>query len=146
MGKPGIRIRAALGVLLCVAASSARGQEGYKVVVHPDNAEASVTRQQLSEIFLKRVTQWPDGSRTLPVDQPEGAPVRESFSREVHGRRAGAIKSHWLQVVFSGRGVPPPEKESDDDVIAYVKAKPGAVGYVSAGQRTDDVKVLRVDP
>jgi ABC-type phosphate transport system substrate-binding protein len=146
MSTSGLLIRATLGVLLCVAASSVRGQEGYKVVVHPDNAAVNLSRKQLSEIFLKRMTQWPDGTRALPVDQPEGAPVRESFSFEIHGRKAAAIKSHWLQVVFSGRGVPPPEKEDDREVLAYVRAKPGAVGYVSAGARTDDVKVLRVEP
>ena len=141
---PGIPLRATLGVLLCVAASSARGQEAYKVVVHPDTAAVSLSRKQLSEIFLKRMTQWPDGTRALPVDQPEDAAVREIFSREVHGRKAAAIKSHWLQIVFSGRGVPPPEKEDDQEVLAYVRSKRGAVGYVSAGARTDEVKVLRV--
>ena len=64
----------------------------------------------------------------------------------MHGKKTTAVRSYWLQVIFSGRGVPPPEKPSDKDVIAYVKAHPGAIGYVAATTATDDVKVLKVVP
>ena len=51
-----------------------------------------------------------------------------------HGRwpyRAAAIVAFWQQQIFSGRDVPPAEKASEKDVIAYVKDHEGAVGYVS---------------
>jgi hypothetical protein len=55
-----------------------------------------------------------------------------------------AVKSYWQQVIFSGRGVPPPELESDEAVIRYVLRFPGAVGYVSGTADVRGVKVLAV--
>jgi ABC-type phosphate transport system substrate-binding protein len=43
--------------------------------------------------------------------------------------------------VFSGKDVPPPEKGTDADVVAFVKSNPGAIGYVAAGS-ADGVKVV----
>jgi ABC-type phosphate transport system substrate-binding protein len=141
-----LRLAAAACVLASVATAGAEGDRGYKVVANRDNPVSSIGRKDLSAIFLRRKTEWPDGTTAVPVDQVEAATVRDEFSRDVHGRRASAVKTAWLQIVFSGRGVPPIEKASDEDVIGYVKAKPGAIGYVSAAARTDEVKVLRVGP
>jgi ABC-type phosphate transport system substrate-binding protein len=129
-------------LLLCVAAAAA---DSYKVVVNSANPVTSLEPREVSALFLRRTSRWSDGNPVLPVDGPD-SPARESFSKDVHGRKTAAVKSYWLQVIFSGRGVPPPEKASDKDVIAYVKAHPGAIGYVSAATATDDVKLLTVQP
>ena len=36
------------------------------------------------------------------------------------------------------------EKAGDAAVIAFVKANPGAIGYISAGVSTDGVKLLSI--
>ena len=117
----------------------------YAVVVNSENAATSLDRRAVSALFMRRVTQWPGGGAVLPVDGPSG-PAREAFSKEVHGKKASAVRSHWLQVIFSGRGVPPPEKATDKEVIEYVKAHAGAIGYVSPTTPTTTVKVLKVEP
>ena len=143
----GPRARLAAGaliawLLLCAAAAPA---DSYKVVVHAGNPVTSLDRRQVAAFFMRRAAQWSDGTPVLPVDGPD-APARESFSKDVHGKKTAAVRSHWLQVIFSGRGVPPPEKAADEDVLAYVKAHPGAIGYVAAATPAPDVKVLRVEP
>jgi hypothetical protein len=62
----------------------------------------------------------------------------------VLGRSVGAVETFWQQQIFSGKEVPPPVKASDDDVIAFVKANAGAIGYVSASTSTAGVKVIDV--
>jgi ABC-type phosphate transport system substrate-binding protein len=137
-----------VGVLLTLPGlGAAAGEDSYKVVVNDDNTLTSISRKDLSAIFLRRKTDWPDGTTAWPVDQLESAPARVGFSRGVHRRTCAAVKTYWLQVVFSGRGVPPYEKATDDGVLDYVKSHPGAIGYVSTGAPTHEVKVLRVvDP
>lgn len=142
---PTLRLAAGTAIawlLLCLPAGAA---DSYTLVVNTVNPVTSLGRREISALFLRRVSVWDDGTPVLPVDGPH-SPAREGFSRDVHGKKAAAVKSHWLQVIFSGRGVPPPEKASDDEVIAYVKAHPGAIGYVSATAVTPDVKVLSVQP
>ncbi|TAK08131.1 MAG: hypothetical protein EPO39_05110 [Candidatus Manganitrophaceae bacterium] len=103
-----------------------------------------MTKGQLSDLFLKKVTQWENGRKALPVDQATSSPVREKFTKEIHEKSVTAISSYWRQKIFSGRDVPPPEKSSDADVIAYVEANADAIGYVSAHAPSDQVKVLKI--
>jgi ABC-type phosphate transport system substrate-binding protein len=139
--------RVLLGFLFAIAAlAAAEGERSYRIVVNRDNALTSMSRKEVSAIFLRRRTEWPDGTTAWPVDQLESAQVREDFTRAVHGRTVSAVKTYWLQIVFSGRGVPPLERATDHEVVDYVKSHPGAVGYVTAAARTGEVHVLTVDP
>lgn len=132
------------GLILFTAVAAGGDSAGYRVVVHSGHSESSISRKDLSSIFLRQRTEWPDGTPAVPVDQLDTAHAREEFSTDVHGRSAAAIKSYWLRIIFSGRGVPPVEKASDADVIAFVRTRKGAIGYVSLDAPTSDVKVLKV--
>jgi ABC-type phosphate transport system substrate-binding protein len=131
-------------MLVCRSA----GQDGasYYIVVHPGNPAVSMTKEQISKLFLKKGTSWPHGRRAYPVDLLESSAVRQKFSKEIHGKTVASIKAFWQQRIFSGREVPPPEKASDADVVAFVHENPDAIGYVSANAVTLKVRVLQVKP
>ena len=131
---------------LAIQAVPAGAQEGsYVVIVHESNPIASISRQQLADIFMKRLAEWPNGGGVAhPVDQPAVAAVRDAFSRVVHGKPAAAVASWWGQQMFSGRATPPPQRPHDRAVIAFVQGDAAAVGYVTAGTAPPYVKVLRV--
>ena len=123
------------------------GQEdpGFKVIVHADNPTTSVERSKLSKMFLKKSKRWDDGESVKPIDQDEKSEVRERFTRTVHKKSISAIKSYWQRMIFSGRDVPPQEVATDAEVIEFVAAERGAVGYVSSGAELGSgVKVLEV--
>jgi hypothetical protein len=80
----------------------------------------------------------------LPVDQKSGTVVREVFSRAVLRRSTAAVRSYWMQRIFSGREVPPPELDGDSAVVGYVASHAGAVGYVSTSANVSSVKALVV--
>lgn len=117
---------------------------GYKVIVNAANPVASVTREYVSRLFLKKISRWDDGTPANPVDLTETDPVREDFSRAVHKREARAVKAYWQQMIFSGRAAPPPEVAWEADVLAFVRANRGAIGYVSRGATPEGVKVLEL--
>jgi hypothetical protein len=54
------------------------------------------------------------------------------------------VRSYWQQLIFSGRDVPPPELDSDADVVKYVSKHAGAIGYVSGNGDLAGVKVVIV--
>ena len=82
-------------------------------------------------MFLKQRARWDHGERVRPVDLTEDAEIRERFSLAIFRRRTLDIENHWKTMVFSGRDVPPPEKASELEILDYVAANPGAIGYVS---------------
>jgi ABC-type phosphate transport system substrate-binding protein len=99
--------------------------QGYVVVVN-EAGPATLSRNDLSRIFLKK------SSQLTPVDQDKEAKVRSAFSKAVLGRPLTAIISYWQQQIFSGGDSPPTEKASDAEVLAFVRANPKAIGYVAA--------------
>lgn len=145
MSRPGLNILLAAALLASVTPGSAQSERVYRVVVHPDNHVESLDRDELSRLFLKRSTRWESGAQVLPVDLVESSTVREAFSQEVHRRRTAAVKSFWQQMIFSGRSAPPPEVESDSAVIGFVRANPGAIGYVSSRTALDGVREVPID-
>jgi ABC-type phosphate transport system substrate-binding protein len=123
------------------------GEPSYWVIVHPDNPTQSLRRDEVSRLFLKKITRWSDGRAAAPVDLVESAPARDAFSRDVHQRPPAAIKKYWQQMVFSGESAPPPEVATEADVLEMVRHDPGAIGYVSDEAVLRGVKILDVvDP
>ncbi len=68
-----------------------------------------------------------------PADLVPGSPARRKFTEEILKRSVEAVRGYWQQRIFSGRDVPPPEVETDEEVVKYVLKYTGAVGYVSGG-------------
>ena len=136
----------ALALLLAVAAPL-RAQEGsFRVIVNSGNRVATLARDEVSKMFLKKIAAWHSGEAVVPVDQSEDAEVRKLFSKQVLGKDVAAVKGYWQQAIFTGRSFPPVEKSSDADVAAFVAANPNAIGYVSAtAVLPSSVKVLKVD-
>ncbi len=127
-----------------VGISRSAAAQAFKVIANSSVTAADVPGAALSKVFLKQSTKLPDGSTVTPVDLQKTSDVRAAFSKSVHGRAVGAIETFWQQQIFSGKEVPPATKASDAEMIAFVKATPGAIGYVSSGAATDGVKVIAV--
>jgi ABC-type phosphate transport system substrate-binding protein len=132
-------------MLLAMAISAFASAAGFKVIVNSSNSSTKISKTDLNAVFLKKMVKWSDGTPAAPVNQPKKSPVRDSFTTTVHGKSVAAVDSYWQQQIFSGRDVPPAEKASDAEVVAFVKANAGAVGYVSDGAPTAGVKVVSVE-
>ena len=139
------RILLGLVIAFISAASSTIAAQTYKVIVNTANTTESVSKEDLSKIFLKKKGKWEDGSSIIPIDLGDRNPTREAFSKEVHGKGTGEIKTFWQQASFAGEGNPPLERPGDEDVIKFVQMYPGPVGYVSAYADVSGVKVITVN-
>ena len=139
------KIRVALAMLLlAIGAGRAEGQ-GYVVVVNAANPVTSIKKDRANGLFLKRITRWENGSPVVPVNLDRSSPTREAFTRAVHGKSVSAIESAWQQQIFAGREAPPPQRNNDVDVLAFVRANPGAIGYVSESASLGaDVKAIPI--
>jgi len=143
------RLLAGLAGLLALAAGAPRpaAAADFVVVINAANSQTSLPAAEVSNMFLQKTHQWGSGERVRAVDLPEASAARESFSKAIHGRSTSAVKAYWQRMIFSGIDTPPPEKPTPADVLAYVKASPGAIGYVPAGTPLPDgVKALKVAP
>jgi len=133
--------------VLCATSVVAQQDVSYRVVVHVSNPTSRLTREQASQIFLRKVTLWDNRKPVLPVDQPAGSPVRRAFTKQVHRRTIASVQTYWQQQTFAGRGVAPPERASDAEVLNYIRQFPNGIGYVNADANLgSDIKVIIVTP
>ena len=140
-----MRARLLVIAALLLSAPPSRAEEpGYQVIVHPSSAVESLSRRELADLFLKKTTAWPGGSAVHPVEPPSDGEVRGRFATHAMGKSPAALKTYWNKLIFAGREVPPVEKRSDEEVVAYVRSTPGAVGYVAAESAVAGVKVVKV--
>jgi len=128
-----------------LTASTANAAE-FVVIVNPLNPTSTIGKSAVARLFLKQTPLWEHGEKAVPVDLDSRSEVRADFTTAVLKRTVPAVVAYWNQKVFSGAEVPPMQKTSDAQVLEFVRANPGAIGYVSAATVTaaQRVKVLRV--
>lgn len=132
----------AVALASALSAAARPPAEGtFVVIVNAANA-ATPTREEIADIFMKRLTRWRGGEPIVVVDAPPESPVRAAFSRAILHRGTAAMEAYWQQQIFSGRDVPPLQKDSDAEVIAFVRKSRGAIGYVAAGAALDGVRIV----
>lgn len=132
-------------ILSAADALQPRAEVPFRVVAHPSTAVHSLTRAELSAIFMRRTRSWRDGTEVRPVEPPSRSRAREQFSRAIHGKSVAYVTRYWHRVIFAGRGVPPEEAGSDAAVLELVKTQRGAIGYIDGATAPGDgVKVITV--
>ena len=111
------------------------------VIVHPSNA-SKLDSGNISKIFLGKSKKFPSGEQAVPVSQQSKNPIRVEFDRKVLNKSSSQVKAHWSKLLFTGKGQPPREVNTDTEVIELVANNPNIIGFVDASQVDGSVKVV----
>lgn len=134
----------AFSALTTGVSSGQDGSRAYVVIVHPDNQLGAAHRAFLADAFLKKVSRWRNGNVIRAADLSYGSQTREAFSESVLRRSVSAVRAYWQQRIFGGLDIPPPQFDSDAQVVSYVLSHEGGVGYVSARADLRQAKILEL--
>ncbi|MEO7362892.1 MAG: hypothetical protein ABI120_21345 [Gemmatimonadaceae bacterium] len=118
--------------------------QSFRVIVNNAVTADDVTASALAKVFLKQTNKLPDGTSVTAVYQSKTSPARAAFDKEILRKTVAGVETFWQLQIFSGKDVPPAVKNSDEDVVTFVKATPGGIGYVSTGASVAGVKVIIV--
>jgi len=116
------------------------------VVVDAHDPPVSLSQSQVRDVFLGRTTEYPDGTVAVPVDQPDSSPLREAFYLKVTNKSAAQARALWAKLYFTGRGVPPRQASSSDDVKKIIHSTQGAIGYIEKSALDNSLRVVFVVP
>jgi len=116
--------RCLLALGLALAASCAQAGEVFIIA----NGVPAMTPEEVKEIFLGEV-QFAASLKLQPVDN---AAVQADFQARVLKMSPAKYTAAWTKKAFRDGLNAPPTKGSDAEVIGFVKATPGAIGYVSS--------------
>ena len=103
---------------------------------------SNINEKMIKKIFLGKQKKFPNGQVVIPLNSAEGNPARDSFNKNIIGRSATQISSHWARLVFTGKGTQPQDLASDSEIVKTVETNQGAISYVDAASVTDKVKVI----
>lgn len=128
-------------IIVFILCFSVTTYAGVAVVVHPSNA-SELGSAEISRIFLGKMKSFPGGGPAVPINQAEGAGSRGTFEKAVLKKSSSQIKAYWSKLVFTGKGTPPKEVDTDSEVLALIKSNPNLIGYIDESAVTGDVKVV----
>lgn len=131
-----------ISVVCALSLTGAMAAANAEVVVIGNSAAASLSQQDVQDIFLGKANTMPDGTPVEAVDLSEGNVTRDEFYQKALNRTASQIKSYWAKRVFTGKGVPLNTISSDGAAKAWVNAGEGRIAYIDAGSVDGSVKVL----
>lgn len=110
------------------------------LVVNPKNPAGSLTAEQASQFYLGISNSF------VPVDLAESSPLRAEFYRKVTQREPGQVRAIWAKLTFTGKGRPPKEYGSDEEVKKAVASDPNGIGYIAKSSVDASIKVVLAVP
>jgi ABC-type phosphate transport system substrate-binding protein len=132
-----------LGMLLALAGNIAAAE--VVTVVSAQNPATTLTKSEVSNIFLGKTNRFPNGTPAVAIDQPEGAAPRVEFYQHISSKQPAEIKAYWAKMIFTGRGQPPMVVDSDEQMKKALASRPDGIGYIDRAAVDDRVKVLAVE-
>ncbi len=147
MEKASLVNKCRLSVLFLVAAMVAPTVQAEIVVI--SNLQLPVTtlsRDEVSRIYLGKTKFLPNGSKVIPVDQKQGTISRSKFYSDIIHKTEPEIKSYWSRIIFTGQGNPPLQQDDDVAVRNLVAQDANCLGYIDKSLVDDSVKIVYSQP
>lgn len=126
--------------MLAFAWISARAE--FVVIVSPNTPISALTAEQVSQIFLGKLATFPGGEQAIPLDLPDGSSARNEFYEKLTNKSPKQLMAYRANRAFSGKGMPPKEISSAQEMKKVVAANPNTVGYLEKSEVDGSVKVV----
>ena len=128
-------------IIVCGLMLMGSVQAGIVIISHPTNSN-TISVDELQRLYTGKSSSFANGDSVVPLNLSDGNALRSSFDEKALGRSSSQIKAYWSKLVFTGKGTPPKEVESEAEMLKLVSSNPNILGYVSSGTDTSGVKVL----
>jgi hypothetical protein len=115
-------------------------EERVAVIVHPQR-RATLSVEEVAQIYLRRKRFWDDGTAIVPLNLPSQAPLRARFSERVLRQTEPRLADYWNRQYFYGI-LPPATLASTEAVRRYVASDPNAIGYLPVSEVDGSIRVV----
>ena len=130
---------------LGVATSPAQA-DTLVIVVHPDNPTAALGNSDLMRLWMGKTRQFPGGTPAVPASLSASDPSRTLFDATVLNKTSNQVRAYWAQQIFTGRGTPPREFASVNDLRDWVANTPEAIAYLPEQAVDKSVRIVQKIP
>jgi ABC-type phosphate transport system substrate-binding protein len=138
-----IRLLAASTLAAAIGAAAPAHAE-LVVIVSARSPVVALRADQVADIFLGQIGNFPDGAEAIALDQSVGSPLRDTFYEKVASKTPALVKAYWTKMIFTGRGQPPKELASSVAIRKQVADNPNLIGYIDRSALDASVKAVLV--
>jgi hypothetical protein len=125
--------------LLLILAIGRAGAESVAIIGHPGLTK--VDAAMVKKLFTGRAIEV-GGEAVTVVNISPGNPVRGRFLAAYLGQDEEQYVAYWTVRRFIGKGTPPRDLSSVAEVVSFVQANPGAIGYIDSTDLRPGINVL----
>jgi ABC-type phosphate transport system substrate-binding protein len=129
-------------VFAWLAISSIVYADGVVVVTNKGVAAGVVKAEMIKKIYSGHVTKWPD-NQAIIVSVMEGSDAHKEFLKTYVNKSDAQFSSTWKKMMFTGQASYPKNFNNAQSLVDFVAKTPGAIGYVDAEAKTDEVNVVK---
>ncbi|GGX14719.1 MULTISPECIES: phosphate ABC transporter substrate-binding protein [Undibacterium] len=126
---------------LAIFAGTQLAYAEHVIVVSAKSAVATLSKDQIADIYLGNSKEFPGGGQALPLLISSGA-VRTEFFEKVLGKNEAQAKAIWSRLVFSGKGSAPREVGDSAEILKLIAANPNCIGIMEKSAVNASVKVV----
>lgn len=129
-------------LLLATLMLSGTLQAEILVIVNASNSVTTLEQKQIVDLFMGRVSAFPNKQPAQPMDFKAGTPQRALFYKSLTGKSEAQVDAYWATLVFAGRMSPPKQFADDTALIQAVGHEPSAIAYVARQPLPKNVKIV----
>jgi ABC-type phosphate transport system substrate-binding protein len=124
-------MRQSIFIFMFLLASAAKADD-IIVIAHSPNEMGELSRKQIADIYMGRITSLPNGSIPLPLDYQGDSALRARFYQSITGKNMAQINAYWARLSFTGQANPPRRLADKAAILQVVEKNPDALGYVDS--------------
>lgn len=129
-------------LLMIALMCSGLAQAEILVIVNAQNSVTTLEKKQVVDLFMGRVSAFPNGQSAETLDLKTGTPLRARFYKTLTGKNEAQVDAYWATLIFAGRMSPPKQLADEQTLIAEVASNTEAIAYVTRQALPKNVKIV----
>lgn len=114
-----------------------------RIITNPGTEIPPLKKKDIKDIFTGKRTRW-NGSGKITIAILEDSETHSEFLREFVKKTPSQFRNYWRRKVFTGEGTFPRTFGSEAELMDFVAATKGAVGYIGSPPKKN-VKVIEIN-
>lgn len=137
-------MRTLLLAILLLSCEVVAAAPALAIIANHDGDYATLTRKQVVDIYMGKLTVLNNGTFPQPVDYQGNPEIRERFYRLMTGKNLAQINAYWARMSFTGQANPTRLLPDQKAMLRAVGRNQDALGFVDKGEVTPSVKSLMI--
>lgn len=116
-------------ILILLTFNTLEANNIFAVIVSSKSNITSISKKQISNIFLSKTKKLPNGEKAFPIELNNNLYIKEFYKR-VSKKNPKKLKKYWATVIFTGKGQPPKKMNNIKSILNRVKNNMNAISYI----------------